>query len=283
MRLTDRDLLIFRSLLTYRYLTTALITLRFFSNRKRASRRLKKLADDGWLGHFRVAAEGSPFGGELAFFLTARSASRVAVETDVPLSSLKWRVTPPTSSRYIDHFTALSRFRIVTDISANDNGLDGEFLPEYSLIRSEHGAFSPAIKSSVKGKTPSFIPDGVLCLSRTKAQRDQKKLLFFVEIDRGTEAPSIIVNKVRSYCRYYDSGGYEKYDGVFDAKFQGFRLLLVCNDEERQGRLLATVEEARVPDIGFVWMSHDALTGPDCLSERVWRVPHEANLKSILG
>lgn len=280
MRLTNRDSQIFHSLLTHRYLTTALITMRFFSNRKRTSRRLKKLVDDGWLVCFRVAAEGASFGGELAFLLTSKSAAKVAIDLDVPMSSLKWRVTPPASHKYIDHFTALNRFRIVTELSAESNGLSYEFLPEYSLIRSEHGAFSPAIKSSAKGKAPSFVPDGVMCLS--KRQGKGKKLLFFVEIDRGTEAPSVVVSKVRSYCQYYDSGAYGKYDDVFSAKFQGFRLLLVCNDEEGQERLLAAIEEARVPDIGFVWLSHDAITGPDCLGEQVWRVPHEAKPKSIL-
>lgn len=281
MRLTNRDIQIFHSLLTHRYMTTALITMRFFSNRKRASRRLKKLVDDGWLGRFRVAVEGTSFGGELAFFLSAKSAAKVAIDLDVPLSSLKWRVTPPTSSRYIDHFTALNRFRIVTETSAEANDLNYKFLPEYSLLRSEHGRFSPEIKSAVKGKAPSFVPDGVMCLS--KRQGKGKRLLFFVEVDRGTEAPSVVLSKVRAYCRYYDSRGYEKYDSVFHAQFQGFRLLLVCNDSERQERLFSVIKDARIPDIGFVWISHDAITAKGCLSERAWRVPGEKKMKAILG
>ena len=78
-----------------------------------------------------------------------------------------------------------------------------------------------------------FIPDGALVLSKGK-----KRLLYFLEVDLGTEALSSshysFLDKVALYENYFDSKIYLKDLNFLNYSFKGFRVLVVFNSVSRR-------------------------------------------------
>jgi Replication-relaxation len=269
----------------HKYLATSQITRLHFEHRKRASRRLKKLCDDGLLCYFEKPARTLFEKSEYVYYLTAKSAALVAQTLDLPREQMKWRIVPPKSNRYMDHFSALNDFRIALKMAAYRHDLVYTFLPEYSLLQGKEQGLNRRIKA--KGKGVAFVPDGVFCLYRNPVIKphdsSQRKLLFFVEIDRGTETPAVVMQKITAYCQYFDTEAYKKYNSVFQEDFRGFRLLIVANQQERMKSLLQYVEQTNKKDIDFVWFSPAECIGDNLLTDAVWNVAHEEDLKSIMS
>ena len=70
-----------------------------------------------------------------------------------------------------------------------------------------------------------FTPDGVLSITDTECQ---KTLLFFLEVDMGTEAlastkrdPRDVRQKIISYQAYFRSGIYKRYQEIWNCKLNG--------------------------------------------------------------
>jgi len=110
-----------------------------------------------------------------------------------------------------------------------------------------------------KGKEITVIPDLVF---RTLDPISGKSLLFFVEIDRGTEnlmSPdrkhkNDIFGKICNYLYYWDNNVYKQYEQVWNCTFKGFRVLFVANNTKNSARLCRLVS-----DLGrysnFVWVT----------------------------
>ena len=111
----------------------------------------------------------------------------------------------------------------------------------------------------------TIIPDGVLSLSN-----EQKSLLFFVEVDMGTEplkakrnGATDFLEKLDAYRVYFATEGYKAFEKRFSCAFVGFRLLVVTNTAPRLKSLSAFVETEEFCE--FVW-----LTSLKALQERGW-------------
>lgn len=136
-------------------------------------------------------------------------------------------------------------------------------------------------------KTIDFMPDGVCCI---KDVERGKALLFFLEVDMGSEAiasrsrpESSVRHKITTYQAYFHRGGYKRFGQRWECDFNGFRLLIVTTSA---GRLEALCRLAReTPPSDFVWLTdQDRLIGKG-LSERIWTRGgrQQAALESILG
>ncbi len=99
--------------------------------------------------------------------------------------------------------------------------------------------------------------------------------MFFMELDRSTEALDILVTRVLCYLRHYKSGGLAVRFGQSRKEFQDFpfRVLIVCQTEERRDNIASRLLKTNPPIRSFVLLStlNKATTDP---LENVWVLPH---------
>jgi hypothetical protein len=138
------------------------------------------------------------------------------------------------------------------------------------------------------GKPIPFIPDGVFSITNKEAEK--KSLLFFLEVDMGTETiaspsrgPKDLRQKIIRYQDLFTSASYKGYEGVFDSKFNGFRLLFLANSAARLNSLCRLVQE--MPPSDFIWLGDQEKMFSQGLSAKIWarggRIKDPA--QSILG
>ena len=122
------------------------------------------------------------------------------------------------------------------------------------------------------GNPVSFIPDGVFNL---RDQESGKTLLFFFEMDMGTEALASgrrgakdIRNKVINYQQYFRSGGYKRYQDLWECRLAGFRLLFLAHTPARLAAFCRLVQET--PPSDFVWLSDRDRMFAQGVSADIW-------------
>jgi hypothetical protein len=109
------------------------------------------------------------------------------------------------------------------------------------------------------------IPDGAFAISEAN---HGKTLLFFLEVDMGTETLSSknpetkdIRKKTLSYQQIFIDSRYKELESPLGGVFKGFRILFVVPSQTRLVQLCRLV--AAMPNTGFIW-----LTDLDSLSQR---------------
>jgi hypothetical protein len=117
-----------------------------------------------------------------------------------------------------------------------------------------------------------IVPDGVFTISDREKGR---ALLFFVEVDRGTE-PLVntkrisgdIRHKIDCYQRLFQSGRYKGCESFFKASFRGFRLLFLLNDNGRMKAVCELVQS--MPPSDFIWATTRDQMDQHGLSAPIW-------------
>lgn len=154
----------------------------------------------------------------------------------------------------VPHQVLVNEFRVcMMQATRQLPKLQSRFLSPDSLLAPPGEDGKPFIHDLVavsKAKASGLIPDGVFALTHT--DRD-KPLLFFLEVDRNTEDLTTIRTKLVRYQAYFRSEGYRRYEGHWQLRFNGFRVLLVCQSGNCLLRLCDTV--AAMPPSDFVWVS----------------------------
>lgn len=141
----------------------------------------------------------------------------------------------------------LTTYWITFDSPAAAVGRDGSpILPDRARVDSKRHAL--------------LKPDAVLGVHHQELQRS---LLFFLEVDRGTEdlanpdlADGDVRRKVLWYQAHFRDGGYKKYEEVWGLRFNGFRAIFVAATWTRLIRLCELVCE--MPPSGFIWLTDQA-------------------------
>jgi hypothetical protein len=113
--------------------------------------------------------------------------------------------------------------------------------------------------TTAKGKKIKVIPDIV---TRSFDRKSGKSLLFFVEIDRGTEnlmSPDRkyqhdISGKIINYMYYWAGDVYKRYEQVWKCEFNGFRVLFVANNTKNCARLCDIISNLG-DRTNFVWVT----------------------------
>jgi hypothetical protein len=145
-----------------------------------------------------------------------------------------------------------------------------------------------SIDSSLE-KYFEFIPDGVFSITNHEA-KPKRTLLFYLEVDMGTETMASadrgskdVRQKIINYQALFLSGHYKRYEPVFDAKLNGFRLLIFTNTPARSIALCHLVKE--MPPSNFVWLTDQERMFSYGLSGYIWAQGgrHDDPLQSILG
>ncbi len=144
------------------------------------------------------------------------------------------------------------------------------FLPaEYSSISI---AADPLPDGAVPQKNVSFKPDATFSISDAT---QGKTVLFFLEVDRGTEIVGSpkrtrkdIRQKILNYGMCFDMQAYKKYESLWNCKLNGFRLLFVTDIVARLSTLSALVRE--MPPSDFIWLTEQARMFKEGISAPIW-------------
>jgi hypothetical protein len=130
-----------------------------------------------------------------------------------------------------------------------------------------------------------MIPDGVFIISH-----QDKTILFFLEVDMGTETLASahhesgdVRRKIFNYQSLFRTTHYKRYEKIFNAKINGFRLLFVSNTFLRMKQLCDLTQQ--MPPSDFIWITDQEKMFSQGISAEIWARGgrHYKSPESILG
>jgi hypothetical protein len=128
------------------------------------------------------------------------------------------------------------------------------------------------IPTEVHELASALIPDGIFSITSV-AQK--KTLLFFLEIDMGTETlssldPRIpdIKTKILSYQHIFRTSLYKRYESQFQATLNGFRTLFIADTAIRFEQLCRLIKSVKSTD--FIWLTDQGSIFDSGISDRIW-------------
>jgi len=217
----------------------------YFSSQKKASERLKLLFDAGYVGRFHK-----------------------------PLLDVRGKpeFVYCEKGKAVRGFSRVSHALAVTDFNV-------VFLSWLWSCRDFSGKFFYASQFPKGLFGGMLIPDGVFVL-----EKDRKKLLYFLEVDCGTEsltsnASYSFEDKLDVYADYFDSRDYKNDFGFWNYCFKGFRVAVVFCSENRLKNFLEIVKSKKAD---FVLCSAFKKVNESKFSDKVWN-SFDGCLNSIAG
>lgn len=254
----DRRLVgVLQSLADYRILSCSQMAYLHFGSKRAARRRFTQLCTDNYSEKLKV---DTPFGQkkpEKSYGL-GRTGFRLLQEMGILDGSLTFeRVGGQRILREIGHQMILNWTRIhlvhLTNLkphlhvslhSANSGiGFDGFSKPAGPVC---------CLGSAGKEPVKRFLPDAAIII-RDTAQR--RSVLFFLEVDRGTEPLSssdqdrrAIMQKVDAYQDYFTSGEFRQYESLAEASLGGFQVLFVTETQQRMKSIAGMIRMLEHPD-----------------------------------
>ncbi|MBU4444526.1 replication-relaxation family protein [bacterium] len=258
MVLQERDNNIIALCHDYHFLTLDQIRLLAgFGCRNRASTRLRKLFDNGFLSRrFLSVFRG---GGRIIYFLGPAGVEIISGKYGVDAMTIKQKRKQLLKIKnvFLPHYLAINGFRLAFSLASKSK-------PEITL------------KS---WKTQKEIP---LCLEERKFYPDAyfvygfrgKLYSIFLEVDRSTESNKRFQEKVDNYLKYGFDGYYQKQFG-----FQFFRVLVVCQTMARLRNLKKAIEQKT--DKMF-WLAVQQDIRPEMILAKIWHRPAKDPVFSLL-
>ncbi|MHC4567080.1 MAG: replication-relaxation family protein [Planctomycetota bacterium] len=159
------------------------------------------------------------------------------------------------------------------------------FLPKEFSSASVSG--SSASAHSRTGEVVSFKPDATFSICDSN---QGKTLLFFLEVDLGTEtlaspkrALTDIRQKILNYGALFDTLVYKRYERLWNCQLNGFRLLFLTDTSSRMSTLCSLVREMQPSD--FIWVTQKDRMFEDGISADIWARGGQLDTspQSILG
>jgi hypothetical protein len=218
----------------------------------------------------------------------AEKGTALLFDEGIPSGYITDKAEDPLS---IDHLLLVNWFRIhLLQIERSIFQISVKYLNPnlHSLAWDSGDRPSLSLSTNRQEKSPEFIPDGVFSITYKEAEK--KTLLFFLEVDMGTETIAStdrnhkdIRQKILRYQSLFRSGGYKRYERVFDSKLNGFRLLFLVNSAARLVSLCRLVRE--MPPSDFIWLADQGRMFSHGLSAKIWARGgrNEDPPQSILG
>jgi len=142
--------------------------------------------------------------------------------------------------------------------------LSVQFLSANSPFLARSAGDDPVVRerfraSGTADEWVEFTPDGVFRLTHSELR---KTLLFFLEVDRGTEPVTTskgtreaICRKIANYQAYCTAGRYKRYEGMWNCTLKQFRLLLLTQTATGLAALCRLVQQ--MDGTGFVWLTDE--------------------------
>jgi DNA-binding transcriptional ArsR family regulator len=262
IKLNKKDRQLLAAIAEHRVLTTGQVTAILHKSRQVVRRRLRQLEETGiivtaprGLGHSR----GRP---EKMVSLTREGVNRIS-DDHPALRGMPIHQINGDKIRCMEHHLLTNWFRIhLAQIERVIPALSIHFLsPDSPFLKRGHNdipfIFEQSSDQGKNKKAGGFTPDGVFSI--THAER-QKTILFFLEVDMGTESmatlkrePRDIRQKVINYQEYFRSNRYKRYEEHWHCNFKGFRLLFLAHTYSRVAVLSRLVSE--MPPSDFIWLT----------------------------
>ncbi len=275
LRLTPRDLALFGSLLELRMLSVHQIQRLYFPSRQTTTRRLRVLDRQRQVRVLRI-----PGLIDQVVVLSQAGAQAWASYKHVPFGELSWSAKRRTPRDYlfVQHALGIGDFRIALEEAVKEQpglGLRG-FLADHHGTRGTGQRLQRRIQGTVSlpGGALRHRPDAVFCLAR-----GSQSVLFFLEVDRGTEVLTHpdkgVLKLLRFYLACLTSGNYQRFGQEFEVSepFRGFRTLLVTSS----GKRLANIRRAgqRLDSYfpkakRFIWLATQEALKENGLSKPSW-------------
>jgi len=278
-RLMERDVQVILDIYKYRYLSVSQIAILRFPSVQTTRRRLRALTAGSYISGF--TAPGTP---ETVYYLERRGAEVVASYLRVPFDSLKWVKSSRTPKDYyfLRHFLKANDFRIALTraVDLTDTGVKLlGYIPEYYGEKTDKGGAVKYIRDFVcdmhdQSMIINHTPDGVFAL-----EKEGRAALFFLEMDRGTEALTDpekgFLKCLRFYLNYWVSGKYRRYGEDFKCgPFRNFRTLFVTTSQTRIDNMRRAAGSVHIdpPQIKrFIWLTTDDRLAGDSMFEPIWQ------------
>lgn len=271
-RLRQGDRRILETIADYRVLRVRQLAVLFQRNVQALRRRLQELADQGLV---LIASPGfGPKRGRPERLLSLGPEGVSMLKTSGVLDhGLPDEGASADGIRCLDHQLLVNDFRVhLAQMQHLLPGLSVDFLSPCSCPVPRHNGL-PIVPERVlvderTDQWLEFTPDGVFAVTHAELG---KTLLFFLEADRGTETlvssqrpGEDIRRKLVNYQTYFRRGGYRRYEGIWNCRLRGFRLLFLAHTPVRSSRLCKLVR--RTPPSDFIWLTDHA----SLLSKGVW-------------
>ena len=286
----DRQLL--AAIAEHRVLTVSQVTAIQRKSRQVVRRRLNKLEQAGFIISATRGFGQSRGRPEKTVSLTKEGASLLSSKypalRDVPLNKMN-----AEKIRCMEH-------QLLTNWFCIHLGQIEHAIPEFSIqflsptspfLKRDNSdiplIFEPLPAEGQSKNVSGFTPDGVFSITHRKRQMT---LLFFLEVDMGTESvaslkrdPRDVRQKVINYQEYFRSDRYKRYEKYWDCNLKGFRLLFLTNTDARVAVLSRLVQE--MPPSKFIWLTSLKQMFSHGLSAEIWvrGGKQDVPCESILG
>jgi len=292
IKLNKNDRQLLATIAEHRVLTTSQVTAIQHKSRQVVRRRFRQLEETGVivtapreLGHRR----GRP---EKMISLSQEGANRISDDYPV-LRGMPIHQINGDKIRCMEHQLLTNWFRIhLAQIECVIPEFSIQFLsPESPFLKRDKTdiplIFEPPYDKGQNQKAGGFTPDGVFSIAHAGRQ---KTLLFFIEVDMGTESMATlkresrdIRQKVINYQEYFRSNRYKRYEEHWNCNFKGFRLLFLAHTNSRLAVLSRLARE--MPPSQFIWLTSLDQMFARGLSAEIWIQGgrQEAQPGSILG
>jgi len=289
-RITQTSLDLLKDLADYRMLSLSQVAHLHFGGKRAARRRMQQLQEEGFVELLPGApAEG---GGrpESVFGLANGGLKKLKTESVLDDRLAFEQVGGGKLIHQVAHQLLLGWCRIhLVHVCRMLAQLEVRLLSCNSLLALNPETGVPMVRGEVAmrdGEPPAyFTPDAAFVVTDTA---QPKSVLFFLEVDRGTEPLSSedgvnIREKILRYKQYFQTKGYKRYEKIWDVPLNGFRLLFVTHSASNLGRLSAAVKA--MSPAGFVWTTSADRMFEKGISDRIWNAGgcSERPAESILG
>lgn len=280
--LMPRDINVLRDLGRMRYLQTGQIERLHFPSRRVANRRLEVLTENAFTDRFRLPMLIGQGSSEFVYCLENKGGELLsALDGGHANLQVPQRYGRPKNFPLMEHLLAINDFWITLEAACQTSGLSiATFIPEYYGARSENNGFQRLIADSTPSlddpaKSLCFVPDAAFLL-----ERNARKALFFLEIDRGTEKVTstryaAFQNKAKAYTSYYLHGGFKRWG----AELSGFRVLILTTSDQRRKNLLSTAIAGYEQ---LMWFSTATDVTIDSLFGAVWHVQGRSGAQALI-
>ncbi len=222
--LNSRKLELLKLIAEYRVLLTAQVALLSGTRQRAAEKTTQMLRHRGYLTFSHYDFEGNRGRPKGVCSLTEKGAELLKKEGLIDAEIPNHRMTGEEIV-HVSHELLINWFRIhLLQIDNHIPDLQTEFISATTPFQPLNENGHPMIADRVSGSDDDdgFIPDGVFSI-RNKQQN--KRLLFFLEVDLSTESivsaqnPVNISQKIRSYRSYFKTKGYRRYKKIWMEDF----------------------------------------------------------------
>ena len=246
MRITGRDIELFKAINDFQCLTKEQIAKLFAMNHKVCERRLRKLCSHGYLDK-RPVPTTNPGKPPFLYY--------------------------PGQNTTAYGFPVSKRPRLTLQLSHQQKNTD--IMIDFILqIKKEEIGYGVLPEHLIRTAEQEIIPDGAILL-----KRNNKTALLMLENCSGTEIIKSdsyhddIENKIIRYSEMFENSTIRFYEDHFETKLERFRLLYITNNRYRLNSIAEVVKKYN--EHGFFWMTTLGEFCSNGLKGKIWTIPGE--------